>query len=274
MSYLVGIIGGGFVGNATQLLFSHCGVDSIVYDLDATKCIHQGASFKDLKDCKYLFVCVPTPMKPDGSCSTRLVEEVILRIVYELSTNKEIIVRSTVPVGFCQRFGLMFMPEFLTEKNWEQDVIENKEWILGYDQATCSFPYWLSTLAKTKESTVNCMGTKEAEMVKYFRNGFLAVKVAYCNEIQSLCTSMNIDYNVVRTQACKDTRIGDSHTLVPGHDGHKGFGGTCLPKDLSSLKHQFGQADHLVECPVITAVLDRNVRIDRPEKDWEHNTPV
>ena len=66
--------------------------------------------------------------------------------------------------------------------------------------------------------------------------------------------------------AADDSRISKSHTSVPGHDGHFGFGGTCFPKDISSLRVQMKDSDVLHY--VIDAVIRRNDTIDRTEKDW------
>ena len=67
-------------------------------------------------------------------------------------------------------------------------------------------------------------------MIKYFRNSFLAVKVSYCNEFYRLCEKMKISYKNVISTAASDSRINESHTNVPGHDGRFGFGGTCFSK--------------------------------------------
>ena len=64
----------------------------------------------------------------------------------------------------------------------------------------------------------------------------------------------------------EDARVGSSHTAVPGHDGKKGFGGTCFPKDMASLQYQMKEKN--VASHVINAAIFRNEQIDRPEKDW------
>ena len=68
-----------------------------------------------------------------------------------------------------------------------------------------------------------------------FMNVFLSVKVGFFNELENICSELNIDYENVRCIATQDTRIGTGHTKVPGHDGHRGFGGTCFPKDTNAL---------------------------------------
>jgi UDPglucose 6-dehydrogenase len=78
--------------------------------------------------------------------------------------------------------------------------------------------------------------------------------------------SHNMDYDAIRSIACIDKRIGLSHSAVPGHDGKKGFGGTCFPKDMASLEYQMKQQN--VSSSVVSAAIARNTHVDRPEKDW------
>lgn len=110
------------------------------------------------------------------------------------------------------------------------------------------------------------VSTTEAELIKYVRNCYLTTKVSFCNEVYRLCEKLSVDYDTVRQAFVIDPRIGESHSAVPGPDGKFGFGGTCFPKDLSSLIRQF--SDHGVQCPLLESVQLRNVEIDRPECDW------
>jgi UDPglucose 6-dehydrogenase len=106
----------------------------------------------------------------------------------------------------------------------------------------------------------------EAEMIKYLKNVFLSVKVGFFNELENICTELNIDYENVRCIATQDKRIGTGHTKVPGHDGHRGFGGTCFPKDTNALA-KFAD-ENMIPTPILDAVIKRNEELDRPEKDW------
>jgi len=109
----------------------------------------------------------------------------------------------------------------------------------------------------------------EAEMIKYFRNTFLSLKVSFCNEIYDLCQKKGINYENVRELATLDKRIGTSHSYVPGHDGKRGFGGTCFPKDTTALLRDF--EDSGVDSYLLKAAVERNNRVDRPEEDWKDN---
>ena len=73
-------------------------------------------------------------------------------------------------------------------------------------------------------------------------------------------------YENVRCIATQDKRIGAGHTKVPGHDGHRGFGGTCFPKDTNALARFV--KDNKIPTPILDAVIKRNEKLDRPEKDW------
>ena len=103
-------------------------------------------------------------------------------------------------------------------------------------------------------------------MIKYFRNTYLAVKVSFCNEIASLCDKLDVEYENVRKLATLDERIGQSHSQVPGHDGLKGYGGTCFPKDTNSLLNIFNS--NFVPSYVLKGAVERNETVDRPQKDW------
>ena len=80
------------------------------------------------------------------------------------------------------------------------------------------------------------------------------------------CNKINVNYENVRKGAANDERILHSHTNVPGHDGKNGFGGTCFPKDTSSLKYEMNKVG--MRPYVLEAIIERNEKVDRPEKDW------
>jgi UDPglucose 6-dehydrogenase len=74
-------------------------------------------------------------------------------------------------------------------------------------------------------------------MIKYTANSFLASKTAFFNQIFDICEKAGLDYDIVRHIVTQDPRIGSSHTLVPGSDTQRGFGGACFPKDTEALVH-------------------------------------
>jgi len=272
----IGIIGNGFVGKATSL-FENTNTNLYIYDIDHLKCKPLGTTLEILSKCDIIFVCVPTPSLADGSCNISIVEKVVAQIYY-FNPLCNIVVRSTVPSGTCENIGCFHMPEFLTEKNWENDFVNCKLWIVGYpnicNERIKNFENIFTILLdnaftdnKIKFKNFSLVKTNESELIKYFRNTFLSTKIAFCNEIYTLCQALNIDYDTVSQLACADARIGSSHIIVPGHDGKRGFGGTCFPKDLSALIATFKKEN--ISAPVLTAVEDRNDSIDRPSQEWK-----
>lgn len=272
MKYQIGIIGGGFVGKATKG-FSTSKYNACIYDLHDHLCHPLGTTMKDIYTCKVVFVCVPTPMNRDGSCHISLVK----RVVSDLLANqvKHVIIRSTVPIGMSSYLNVSFMPEFLTEKNWETDFLKCATWVIG-----CCHPELIELMTdiiqeakrsgNIESDDVRFVPTNEAESIKYFRNCFLATKVSFFNEMYQFCKQTGVDYNKISGLVGLDPRIGSSHIDVPGHDGKFGFGGTCFPKDLSSLIYQFEMFE--VPSPIIHAVQERNLKIDRIEQDWKEDT--
>ena len=119
---------------------------------------------------------------------------------------------------------------------------------------------------KIKYINLSFVSNSEAEMIKMFRNCFLATKVGFCNEMYQFCQFKNINYENVRKLACNDDRVLHSHTRVPGHDGKLGYGGTCFPKDVNSMIYQISSVGS--NNTILSAVKKRNEEIDRPEQDW------
>jgi nucleotide sugar dehydrogenase len=266
----VGIIGQGFVGEALAECFSpHYKV--YAYDkVHANLSTHKSVSSLS-RDCDLLFVCVPTPMKEDGSCDVSIVKEVVLQ---SCSTGRRniIVIKSTVPPNttkalqdLCLDSQIVFNPEFLLERNAEEDFRNTSRVILGGPRpATTRLKQFYSKIFPTAhiiktDSTV-------AEMVKYLTNSFLAVKVSFANEMYAICTSLGIDYDKVAEYALHDDRLGSTHWSVPGPDGHYGFGGSCFPKDINALMHL---AQTLcIKANTVQGAWDTNLMV-RPEKDWE-----
>ena len=271
----IGIIGNGFVGKATNQLKCK-DIDILAYDINADFCEPKGIQLNDLNNCDIIFISVPTPMSKDGSCHLNIVKKV-LEDIKNINYQGFIVLRSTVPVGTCDELKCYFMPEFLTEKNYIHDFINNKDWIFGIlglnqekDELFKKTIQNLINLAiindKIKYNSICFLTNKEAEMVKMFRNCYLATKVSFCNEIYEFCNKLHINYENIREIAANDDRILHTHTYVPGHDGRQGFGGTCFPKDTASLKYEMNKIG--MKSYVIEAIIERNETVDRPEKDW------
>ena len=273
---IIGVIGNGFVGKATTQLKCK-NIELLAYDINPEACEPAGLTLQDMNKCEVIFISVPTPMSKNGSCHLNIIKSV-LNDLQSIDYKGFIVLRSTVPAGTCDELGVYFMPEFLTEKNYISDFINNKDWVFGLlnkdsDKEFKTTITKLFDLAFNNERIVynnlNFLTNKEAEMVKMFKNCFLATKVSFCNEVAELCKIKGINYENVRTIAANDDRILHNHTKVPGHDGKSGFGGTCFPKDTSSFRYEMNKAG--MKPYVLDAIITRNEKVDRPEQDWNDN---
>ena len=267
----IGVVGNGFVGHAMTLLRPH--IEVLVWDVVPEKRDPKTLDIETFVDeSEIIFVAVPTPMNSDGSANLDIVRSVCEEI-QEIDDTKYIVLRSTVPPGTSDELDVNFMPEFLTEKNWEEDFKNCDQWILGttdpflYEKMKHMFElaYNEGNGAIVNKEVIQCKPS-EAEMIKYLKNVFLSVKVGFFNELESICSELEIDYENVRCIATQDKRIGAGHTKVPGHDGKRGFGGTCFPKDTNALAN-FAK-ENFIPTPILDAVIKRNEELDRPEKDW------
>ena len=270
----IGVIGNGYVGKATSLLKCE-DIEVLIWDLDEK--LRNINEFKELEDCKFVFVCVPTPMNKDGSCHTDIVSTVVEDLIALGITPEHIVIRSTVPVGTSEKLGVSMMPEFLTEANWEKDFKEMECRIVGVQNPNDNnlrrefeemFTAALWNGKIDSDEFIFCK-TNEAELSKLTRNTFLAVKVSFFNEVEEFCSKKSIDYETLIKLVSIDERIGASHTQVPGPDGKRGYGGTCFPKDISSLYNQM--VNELgMESFVVESSIRRNLNVDRLEKEWQN----
>ena len=270
MELKIGIVGGGIVGTATQSFQTSLN-RVVVYDIEVKNCNPPLTTFQDVASADIIFVCVPSPSNEDGSTDTQIVQKVVEQLKVANST-KAIIVRSTVPVGTCDALGVYHLPEFLTENKWKQDFSKNTHWVLGspshgdHSQVHELFRTLITNAFESyriQSSQIIFCSNIEAEMAKYYRNTFLAVKVSYCNELAQFCRLKELDYHRVSQIATLDSRIGESHTKVPGPDGLKGFGGKCFPKDSKSLLYEMRKEG--MRAPILAGALQRNSEEDRIE---------
>jgi UDPglucose 6-dehydrogenase len=271
----IGIIGQGYVGTAIKVGFEpHYELETYdKYDKDKSTC---DTLFDLVMECDVMFVCVPTPMNTDGTCHIDIVEEVITEIneivleteSYPYNIKPIVVIKSTVPPGTTDKLhsknrgiDVIFNPEFLTEANFLEDFKNQTRIILGGIRRGTTklrqvyskvFPH--ATIVKTN--------AKYAETVKYFINCFLGTKVSFANEMKMMCDEIDIDYDKVVEYATYDERLGKSHWAVPGPDGDFGFGGHCLPKDISAIVNEYD------DMKLLQAVLDVNNKV-RKNRDWE-----
>lgn len=245
MSYSVGIVGKGFVGGAMYENFKDV-FNVLVWDTDINKRLNV-TSFEDFVNrSDIIFICVPTPMKEDGSCDISIVESVASDIS-KVDNRKYVVIKSTVPPGTTQRLAsdfemtIGFNPEFLTEANAYNDFRRQHLIVIGADNPgiadVMSQLYYEFNQKVDNYCHVIQRTTKEAEMFKYLANSFLATKVIFANEFKKLCDNVSVDYAKIADVAVLDKRLGHTHWRVPGPDGKLGYGGSCFPKDTNALMH-------------------------------------
>ena len=233
----LGIVGHGFVGKATDWGFNKR-IDKFIVDPLLN------TNIRDLKEFspEIVFVCVPTPMSDDGSQDSSIIENVIKELVSNCP-NAIKVVKSTVLPSLLDELKkidpkLVYNPEFLREKHANEDFVNSEMIIFGGDRnisTQVSNAYLRHSRCKTKEHIFTDL--KTASFIKYSVNTFLASKVIFFNELHSVYEKLDVKdtWESVVNIISKDLRIGNTHMNVPGHDGRKGFGGACFPKDSLAL---------------------------------------
>ncbi len=228
---VVACVGGGVVGTAMRRL---CGPDTVLYD------VRKEPGFTQDKDevnaCDVAFVCVPTPMAPDGACDTSIVEEVVSWIRCPL-----IIIRSTVAPGTTDRLSkkygkdIVFQPEYLGETAAHVfSSMGEREFVVlgGTPENTSKAADFYKHFYNAYVRFYFCDAIT-AEVCKYMENAFYAVKVTFVNEFFDIAQAHGVDFNVLREVWLADTRISRDHTFV--FPENRGFAGKCLPKDCRAI---------------------------------------
>ena len=271
---VVGVVGQGFVGSALREgLKNYYNIQTYDLQKDLSTCESLGAL---VDKAQIIFVCLPTPMRKDGSCDTRIVRKVVSDIDQYAMVNKKknriAVIKSTVPPGTtskiaesCSMIDVVFSPEFLTEANSFDDFKNQSRIIIGGRRPASSKVKTMFSRAFPSIPIVKTSST-HAEMVKYFINCFLSTKVSFSNEMYQICKNLDLDYDKIIEYAMYDRRLGASHFSVPGPDGHFGFGGHCFPKDLSALISV--ATDLSVDAKVLKATQKKNDEV-RDDRDWE-----
>ena len=273
----IGIIGNGFVGGAVAYGFRD--QKPLIYDINPEVSTH---SFEEVAKCKYLFICLPTPMvcETGGEANTDIVEDCLEKLQY--SREQVIMLKSTVPVGTTKKLAkkyrlrnLLHCPEFLTAANAKYDFVNADRTVIGSPHLREGIEEKYSEMAKElflkvfPDIPVYTMTSCESEMVKYTANCFLATKVGFFNMIFTLGNKLGLDYNRVLEGVLSDPRISKSHTAVPGPDGDYGFGGTCFPKDVNAMITTL-QNNH-ISSYILESVWNDNMKY-RSNWDWANNT--
>lgn len=218
-------------------------------------------------EAEYVIIAVPTNYDPQiNSFDTSCVESVIEQVL-SVNPNAVIVIKSTVPIGFTdemsEKYGakFLFSPEFLREGHALNDNLFPSRIIVGIPVKSKhflgveagEFLDLLSSASNLGPANFNpnalIMGAKEAECVKLFSNTYLAMRVAYFNELDTFAQEKGLDTKSIITGVCMDPRIGDGY-----NNPSFGYGGYCFPKDTKQLRWDYGQ----IPQALISAVVDSN----------------
>jgi len=230
--YSIGIIGLGTVGGALENYFKENGAPLFVYDKNGR------GSLDEVNKADVIFVCVPTPFNKKNGFDLSYVEDAFENIL----GRKIVVIKSTVLPGTTEKLQkkypghkILFNPEFLTERNAKNDMKFPDKQIVGFTSKSREIAENILRILPDAPFK-KIVDARDAEMVKYFTNTFLASKVVFANQMYDLCKKSGIDYETVKKIVTADNRIGDSHLDI-FFDGYRGYGGKCLPKDTRAIIH-------------------------------------
>ncbi|WP_243362956.1 UDP-glucose dehydrogenase family protein [Fundidesulfovibrio terrae] len=196
----------------------------------------------------FVFVCVGTPSKADGSCDLSYVYQVGKEIGQNMTDYKIVVDKSTVPVGTADKmraiigeelkarnvsieYDVVSNPEFLKEGDAVSDFLKPDRVVVGTENVRTAelLKALYGPFARSRDKVI-VMSVRSAEMTKYAANCMLATKISFINEISNICERVGADVRDVRMGIGSDSRIGYQF-IYPG----MGYGGSCFPKDVKAL---------------------------------------
>lgn len=280
------VVGAGYVGMANALMLARQH-QVVVLDVQADKvaCINQRRSPIDdqlaqrwldeqclalsatldpaeaYAGADYVLIATPTDFDAVRGCFDTRSVETVAAAAQRYCPDACLVVKSTVPIGYCRRLRgqlgetarLLFSPEFLREGQALQDCLAPSRIVVGGDPHLARpFAELLLEAAERRDAPVQVCGSDEAEAIKLFANSYLAMRVAFFNELDSFALGRGLDARQLVEGVCADPRIG-RHYNNPSF----GYGGYCLPKDTRQLLADFAGLPHSLIAAVVEANAER-----------------
>jgi len=214
------IIGYGLIGKsiADTLKSKH---EVVIIDIDRL------GDFKNHHDSDGVIVCV--------------YNDDIFSVLSEIPVFLPVLIRSSLSPdtvdkihNLYQSHSIVISPDFSRTTGSNNDFLNQKYIILGGEDPDCFWQDLFQELLPNCNMIFNC-ADKEAALIKYATEGFLALKLSFFNQIYDICQSSALDFDIVRQLISHDSRIGNDHTMVPGVDGNQGWNGADLTRDIDEF---------------------------------------